>query len=97
MSIFSIFALFCYGSCCKWQGCRFILHLIWWLFSLIMILTFLLGGVFGILGLIGADGTPVIQWIFGTENLTSKNPAIFGAGETSLYLDTCINRKNKYS
>jgi hypothetical protein len=58
-----------------------------------MILTFLLGGAFGIIGLVGEDGTPVVQWIFGEENLTSDDPAIFGPGETSLYLNTCINRK----
>lgn len=61
-----------------------------------MILTFLLGAGFGIIGLVGQDGTPVIQWIFGTENLTSDNPAIFGPGETSLYINTCINCKVFY-
>jgi hypothetical protein len=60
-----------------------------------MILTFLLGGVFGIIGLIGQDGTPIVKWIFGTENLSSASPAIFGAGDTSAYINTCINRNRK--
>jgi len=59
-----------------------------------MILTFLLGGAFGIIGLVGQDGTPIMQWILGSANLNSANPAIFGAGSTSNYIDTCVNRKN---
>ena len=60
-----------------------------------MILTFILGGAFGIIGLIGQDGTPIIRWIFGTENLSNANPAIFGPGDIKDYLNTCINRKIK--
>jgi hypothetical protein len=59
-----------------------------------MILTFLLGGAFGIVGLVGQDGTPIIKWIFSSANLNNPNPAIFGAGSTSSYINTCINCMN---
>lgn len=61
-----------------------------------MILTFLLGGVFGIVGLVGYDGVPVIRFIFGSANLQSANPLVIGNGDVSGYLDTCINRNYIY-
>lgn len=78
-------------TCCKVQWARFILHLVWFLTSLIMILTFILGTVFGILGLAGKDGVSVIQWIFSNENLNSTTPHVISDPEAAGYLNTCVN------
>jgi hypothetical protein len=63
----------------------------WWLFSIITIFTFLLGATFGGLGLIAEDGTPILRWLFGPDNLRSTNPSFFEKGDVPIYLDTCIN------
>ena len=91
IAVFSTICLIFFAICCKVQCLRIPLHVMWNLTCLIMILTFLLGGVFGLLGLVGVDGVPVIKWIFGTENLQSSDPKIVGSGASARYINTCIN------
>jgi hypothetical protein len=80
----------------KWPYCKFILHGIWIAFCFITIFTFLLGATFGAVGLIGQDGTPIIRWLFSSDNLKNTNPSFFEKGIALSYLDTCINRKYFY-
>jgi hypothetical protein len=82
---------FLFYATCGCGFCKFFLHIFWWIICLIMILTFLLGGVFGICGLIGQDGTVAIQWIFGPENIGGTSPKII-TGDGATYLNRCVNR-----
>lgn len=68
---------------------RGVIHFIWNFTSLIMIITFLIGGLFGLVGLVSVDGVNVLQFLFGKDNLT-KNQVLIG-GSASQYLDVCIN------
>ncbi len=87
----STLCLVFFTTCCKVQCLRFVLHLVWNLITIIMILTFILGGVFGLIGLVGVDGVPVMKWIFGTQNLQSSSPKIITSTTTASYINTCIN------
>lgn len=84
--LFLILLVFCNCKCF-----RFFLHIFWNIITILMILTFLLGGVFGIIGIIGTDGVSVMKWIFGSENLTSTTPKIITSTTTAGYINTCIN------
>ncbi len=59
------------------------------LMTLIMILTFLIGGVLGILGLVVLDAVPVMKYIFSSENLLLE---VINNRNATVYLDTCINK-----
>ena len=91
ISVISFFFLFFYTMCCKIQCFRFFLHILWNLTTIIMIITFLLGGVFGIIGLVGIDGVPVMKYIFGADNLGSTSPKIITDTKTAKYINICIN------
>lgn len=77
-------------TCCnESKFFRAILHIIWNLTSLIMIITFLIGGLFGLVGLVAVDGVTVLQFVFSSSNLEG-NQVLVG-GTAAVYLDTCIN------
>lgn len=61
---------------------------------ILMVLTFILGTVFGIIGLISTDGITVLKWIFGAENLSSQSPKIIGTGQSARYINICFNGNN---
>ena len=62
----------------------------WNILVLIMILTFIIGGVFGLLGIIGKDGTSVIYYLISEENLNSTPPKIIPDSIGS-YIDVCMH------
>jgi len=77
----------CYNNTCQWA--RVINFILWWIFAPIMILTFVLGAALGVLGLVGADGSGVLRYIFSEQNLLADKVII--TGDTALYLNTCFN------
>lgn len=64
---------------------------------IIMVLTFILGTIFGVIGLISNDGVGVIRWIFSSENLLSSSPKILTDPTAGKYINICLNGnwKNK--
>lgn len=58
-----------------------------------MVLTFILGTLFGVIGLISTDGVSVIRWLFSTDNLLSSNPKIITDTKAASYLNICLNGK----
>ncbi len=91
LAVISTLCLIFFAICCHIKCLRIVLHIIWNLMTLVMILTFLLGGVFGLIGLVGVDGVPVMKWIFGSENLSSSSPRIITSSTASNYINICIN------
>jgi hypothetical protein len=57
----------------------------------IMVLTFVLGTAYGIIGLISSDGVVVLRWIFGEENLRGTSPKIITDATASKYISICLN------
>ena len=64
IAVFCLFVIIILTWCgCKLGCLRFILHVLWNLTYLIMILTFILGAVYGILGSVLVDFGPVVRYI----------------------------------
>lgn len=90
ISVLSIICVIMTTTCCNETAFfRGMLHVVWNLTSLIMILTFLIGGIFGLFGLVGVDGVTVLQFLFSRDNLTNKQVLI--GGQAAAYLDICVN------
>ena len=92
----AVFMIFL-SICCNNKCLRILLHVLWNLMTIIMVLTFLLGGVFGLIGLVGVDGVPVMKYIFGSENLGSTSPKIITSTTASKYINICINSNGDLS
>jgi len=57
---------------------------------IVMVLTFILGTVFGVIGLISSDGVTVFKWIFGSENLLSDNRKIITDKSAASYINIVL-------
>lgn len=57
---------------------------------LAMILTFIIGSVFSVAGVIAQDGVPVINYLFSNQNLLVDHK-IISDGEVGKYINTCMN------
>jgi len=61
---------------------------------IIMVLTFTLGTIFGIIGIVSTDGVSVLKWVFGVDNLLSASPQIITNKTSAKYVNICLNSKN---
>ncbi len=71
---------------------KFLIHIIWNCLALIMVISFLLSGIFSIISVLSKDVVSVVNFSLSSNNLNSENPKIiknFGDGKE--YLDICIN------
>lgn len=93
ISCLSIIFMIFYVCCCKVQWFRFCLHFFWIVIMVLMVLTFILGTLFGVIGLISTDGVSVIKWLFSTDNLKSTSPKIITDSKAASYLNVCLNGK----
>ena len=87
---------FCSGkkcsSCCLFRcGFRIILHILWNILALLMILTFLIGTIFLLVGTIGGDLVSVVSFIVSSENLSKGEGEIALLGEAADKLTICLN------
>jgi len=86
---------FCSGkkcsSCCLFRcGFRIILHILWNFLALLMILTFLIGTIFILVGTIGSDLVLVVSYVVSPENLNQGKGASL-LGEAAETLTICLN------
>ena len=70
--------------------------IIWNIQVLIMILTFIIGGIFGLLGIIGKDGTNVVHYLTSVENLGSSSPRVIPESVRE-YVNICLNEDGDLS
>jgi len=82
-----------YACCCKIQCCRFFLHFFWIILGLLTFILFIVGVVFGAIGLVGKDGVDVFDFLFSAENLSSAKPIIISDKTAGTYLNVCLNGK----
>ena len=71
---------------------KFLIHIIWNCLALVMVISFLLSGIFSIISVLSKDVVSVVNFSLSSNNLNSENPKIiknFGDGKE--YLDICIN------
>ena len=80
----------CIGNfCCLNFLVKFLIHILWNCFALIMILIFFCGTFLGLVGTIGDDLLITFSYIISNKNLNSDWPKILGDGGP--ILDVCIN------
>ena len=68
---------------------KFIIHILWNIFAFLMIIIFLCGTLFMLIGSIGDDIFHLFSFIISEKNLESKNPKILGEGGS--FLNICMN------
>lgn len=83
----------CTNCCCCRCIFKFFTHLVWNVLSLLMIITFLVGFLFALIGTIGYDVMNVISFVVSEDNLGENGEGILVGklGEAKKYLSTCIN------
>ena len=86
----------CKNCCCCRCIFKFFTHLLWNILAFLMIITFLVGSLFGLIGQIGSDAMSVISYIVSEDNLgingTGGDNILVGSlGEAKGYLYTCVN------
>lgn len=64
--------------------------IIWNVLALVMIFSFIIGGIFGLLGVIGKDGTSVVHFLISEDNLESDATKLI-PGSISKKLDICLH------
>jgi len=80
----------CSKCCCFRCGFRIILHILWNFLALLMILTFLIGTIFILVGTIGSDLVLVVSYVVSPENLNQgEGAALLGAAAS--ILTKCLN------
>lgn len=80
--------------CCCNEACqcwRWISHVSWCIIALLMLLTFLLGGILGAFGLLFTDGSGFLEYLFSEQNL--KFDQVILSGQMASYINTCFNGK----
>ena len=90
----------CKNCCCCRCIFKFFTHLLWNILALLMIITFLVGSLFGLIGQIGSDAMSVISYIVSDDNLGingtgGENILVGSLGEAKGYLYRCINGDGK--
>ena len=78
---------------CKMLGCalKLLIHILWNISAILMILSFILGSIFGIIGLFGKDLVSVLHFVMSKDNLNSNEPKLINSGNSKKYIDICIN------
>ena len=101
LAIFVLLLCFCSGKMCTNCCCcrcifKFFLHLFWNILALLMIITFLVGFAFSLVGTVGYDAMSIISYVVSSENINSENPVLIDKlGDSKKYLDICINGDGK--
>ena len=94
IAVFMLLLCFCSGKCCtKCCCCRYICklftHLLWNILALLMIIVFLVGSLFTLIGKVGSDVMNVISYLVSEDNLGKDKDTILLGGAKD-YLQTCI-------
>ena len=70
---------------------RILIHILWNVMYLLAIISFILGTLTGLLGLIGKDGSSIVHFTISKKNLESEKPFLLGKDDTTNYINTCVN------
>ena len=98
----SVICVFCASVCAliilfKLMNCagkifRIVIHILWNIVALTTIVSFILGGVIGLLGKIGIDLVSVMNFIISEDNLSANDPEIIGKIDKADYLIRCLHK-----
>ena len=73
---------------------KILLYIFWIIISVVMVISFILGGLLGIIGNVSKDLTYVIGEILDKDNLNKVNPVIL-KGDGVKYINICLYDKDK--
>ena len=97
IAAFMLLLCFCSGKCCtKCCCCRCICklftHLLWNILALLMIIIFLVGSLFTLIGKVGSDAMSIISYIVSEDNIGEggDNVLVDRLGENKKYLTRCL-------
>ena len=103
----SVICVFCASICAlillyKLLNCigkifKIIIHVLWNIVALTIIVSFILGGVIGLLGKIGIDLVSVMNYIISEENLNKEKPDVIENIGNKDYLIECLHRNGNLS
>ena len=82
----------CCNKCVRWALC-----FIYYTSIFVIIISFVLGIVFGFLGNLISDGAYAIQNITSSANLLAEEPKILEKNEYTKYLDVCLNDNGNWA
>jgi len=90
---FSLFGLLSLTAffVCNFNCVKCLFHLFWNIEMLLIIVTMLIGVVFGVSGIVSKDIVDILKYAKSTENLNSSEPIIFNIGDYKQYIDICFN------
>ena len=84
-------------SCADCCFCRCLfksaVHILWNILALMMILSFLVGSILGIVGKVGDDMMSLVSFIFSSDNFNEQNPLFLNrlGDDGKRYINRCIN------
>ena len=92
----TVFIIILNCDCDSKMNCvaKILLYIFWILISIIMIISFILGGLLGIIGNVSKDLTYVIGKVLDEDNLNNINPVIL-KGDGVKYINICLYDKDK--
>ena len=74
----------CLFKCCT--------HALWNILALMMILSFLIGSILGLVGTVGGDMMSLVSYIMSEDNFNSPNPLLLDKlKDSKKYIQTCIH------
>ena len=98
-ALFIVYFIFGTTCCLNCRCCRCLnkcfIHIFWNIMYLLMILTFIIGSLFSIIGTVGNDLISVVSYLIGDENLSKEQPLLIGS--VANYLDICFNGNGSLS
>ena len=92
-----LICLFSGRSCTSCCFCRcifkFCTHILWNILALMMILTFIFGGIISLVGRLGGDMMSLVSYIMSAENFNKNESALLinELGDASKYIRRCIH------
>ena len=94
MTLIGLFSMKACANCCFCR-CLFksAVHILWNILALMMVLSFLVGSILGLIGQVGNDMMSLVSFIFSGENFRDNNPLFLNrlGADGKRYIDRCIN------
>ena len=83
----------CADCCCIRCLFKTCTHVLWNVLALMLILSFLIGSLLGLIGTIGGDAMSLVSYIMSEENFNSDKPLILNKikGDAKKYIQRCIH------
>ena len=83
----------CADCCCIRCLFKTCTHVLWNVLALMLILSFLIGSLLGLIGTIGGDAMSLVSYIMSEENFNSNKPLILNKikGDAKKYIQRCIH------